>query len=118
MYCSRYYNGISPADIYIVRFVSCVALHAIWTAAVGISTWRRQDTIQGDLDWGSFSLSVLQILAVPMILHGLYDTLLKKDFDVWALAVGAASFAWLVIQVERARGTDEETENGHERAWT
>jgi RsiW-degrading membrane proteinase PrsW (M82 family) len=116
MYCSRYYNGISPADSYIVRFVSCVALHAIWAAAVGITTWRRQATIQGDIDWGTLSLSVLQILAVPMILHGLYDTLLKKDHEIWALAVGAASFAWLVVQVERARATDGEKESSPERA--
>jgi RsiW-degrading membrane proteinase PrsW (M82 family) len=118
MYCARYYNGIAPLDSYVVRFVSCVALHAIWTAAVGITMWRRQETIQGDLDWTSFSLSVLQILAVPMILHGLYDTLLKKDLEVWALAVGAASFAWLVFQVERARGTDAEEKPAHRRAWT
>jgi RsiW-degrading membrane proteinase PrsW (M82 family) len=121
MYSSRYYNGLSPLDIYIVRFVSCVALHAIWTAAVGITMWRRQETIQGDLEWGDYSLSILIILAVPMVLHGLYDTLLKKDFDLLALAVGVASFAWLAFQVERARADDGETRarkrKGTREAW-
>jgi hypothetical protein len=71
--------------------------------------WRRQDTIQGDLDWTTYSLSILQILAVPMILHGLYDTLLKSDLDLWALAAGAATFAWFAFQVEKARASDLET---------
>ena len=68
MYSSRYYNGISPLNMYVVRFVSCVALHAIWSASVGITIWRRQETIQGDLDWTNFALAILQILAVPMVL--------------------------------------------------
>jgi protease PrsW len=106
MYSSRYYNGISPLNMYVIRFVSCVALHAIWSASVGIATWRRQETIQGDLDWTNFALAVIQILAVPMVLHGLYDTLLKKDLDLWALAVGVATFAWFAIQVEMARGSE------------
>ena len=43
------------------------------------------------------------MLAVPMVLHGLYDTLLKKDMNVWALVVAVVSFGWLVVQIERAR---------------
>jgi len=118
MYSSRYYNGISPLDMYIVRFVSCVALHAIWTASVGITLWRRQDTVQGDLDWSTYSLAILQILAIPMILHGLYDTLLKSDLDLWALAVGAASFAWFAYQVEMARASDPEPQGSLSTALT
>jgi RsiW-degrading membrane proteinase PrsW (M82 family) len=110
MYSTRYYNGISPIDMYVVRFVSCVALHAIWSASVGITMWRRQETIQGDIDWTSYCLAILQILAVPMILHGLYDTLLKKELELWALAAGAASVAWFVLQVEMARGSDAEAD--------
>jgi hypothetical protein len=29
MYSGRYYNGVAGADIHYVRFLSCVALHAI-----------------------------------------------------------------------------------------
>ena len=39
-----------------------------------------------------------------MVLHGLYDTLLKKDMNVWALVIALASFAWLAFQIERTRG--------------
>ncbi|MGO9601063.1 MAG: PrsW family glutamic-type intramembrane protease [Isosphaeraceae bacterium] len=118
MYSSRYYNGISPADAYIVRFISCVALHAIWTASVSITLWRRQLTIRGNPEWAAYGLAILQILAVPMILHGLYDTLLKKDMDIWALAAGAATFAWFALQVEMARGTDAAVKPVARTAWS
>ncbi|MBX6312838.1 MAG: PrsW family intramembrane metalloprotease [Isosphaeraceae bacterium] len=116
MYSARYYNGITSGGIYLVRFVSCVALHAIWTAAIGITMWRRQETIQGDREWPDYALAILRILAVPMVLHGLYDTLLKKDLDLWALAVGAASFAWFAWQVEAARTQANEPPKAL-RAW-
>jgi hypothetical protein len=106
MYSADYYNGIGSASIYVVRFVSCVTLHALWTAAVGITLWKCQDQIQGRLEWADLCLPLLRILAVPMVLHGLYDTLLKKDLDVWALAVGVATFAWFAWRIETARGTD------------
>jgi hypothetical protein len=36
-----------------------------------------------------------------MTLHGLYDTLLKKELDVWALFIAIATFTWLAYQIER-----------------
>jgi RsiW-degrading membrane proteinase PrsW (M82 family) len=108
MYSASHYNGVSPAGIYVVRFVSCVALHALWCGSVGITLWRRQGTIQGDVDWTGYSFAVLRILSVPMVLHGLYDTLLKKDMSGYALVVGLLSFAWFVWQVESARGAATE----------
>ena len=107
MYSAHHYNGIGSAQIYVVRFVSCVTLHALWTAAVGVTLWKCQEQIQGHLDWAEFCPPLLRIVAMPMVLHGLYDTLLKKDMDVWALAVGAATFAWLAWTVESTRGTEE-----------
>jgi RsiW-degrading membrane proteinase PrsW (M82 family) len=103
MYSADHYNGVSPAGIYVVRFVSCVALHALWCGSVGITLWRRQETIQEHVDWANYSFAILRILSVPMVLHGLYDTLLKKDMNAYALLVGLASFAWFVWQVESAR---------------
>lgn len=38
-----------------------------------------------------------------MALHGLYDTLLKREHEFRALAVAAIRFGWLAILVERAR---------------
>lgn len=43
-----------------------------------------------------------------LILHGLYDTLLKKDMDGWALLVAGLSFAWLVIVTEWTRSEEQE----------
>jgi RsiW-degrading membrane proteinase PrsW (M82 family) len=103
MYSGSHYNGISGGEIYIVRFVSCVALHAMWAASVGIAIARNLDDYENVSDQGQFAVFLLRMLAVPMVLHGLYDTLLKKDMNVWALVVAVISFGWLVMQVEMAR---------------
>jgi RsiW-degrading membrane proteinase PrsW (M82 family) len=105
MYSARYYNGISGADIYVVRFISCVALHAMWSASVGIAIARNIEAYERVEDAGHFVLFMLRIIAVPMLLHGFYDTLLKKDMNGWALAVALASFGWLAMQIELARAS-------------
>jgi RsiW-degrading membrane proteinase PrsW (M82 family) len=104
MYSSRYYNGFSGIDIYLVRFLSCVALHAMWSGSVGIAIARNVDDYEQVEDSAGFGLFMLRMLAVPMVLHGFYDTLLKKDMNVWALAVALLSFAWFAWQIEYARG--------------
>ncbi len=38
-----------------------------------------------------------------MCLHGLYDTLLKQQYDAAALGVALASFGWLAVQIELAK---------------
>src|SRR5207244_3665732 len=48
MYSSDYYNGIAGFDIYLVRFLSCVALHASWTAAVAVMIWQNQANLEQD----------------------------------------------------------------------
>jgi hypothetical protein len=40
------------------------------------------------------------LLIVPMLLHGLYDTLLKKDHEALALLVAVVSFGWLAWNIE------------------
>jgi RsiW-degrading membrane proteinase PrsW (M82 family) len=107
-YSSDYYNGMLSGDIYWIRFVSCVALHAIWAAAVGFTSWRRQDDLKGNLAWYEFLFAAVRIVAVPMVLHGLYDTLLKRDMEVWAFVSALASFGWLALEMERARRATEE----------
>ena len=103
MYSSRYYNGISGGEIYLVRFVSCVALHAMWAGSVGIAIARRVDEYEGIEDAAGFGLFAVKVMAVPMVLHGFYDTLLKKDMNGWALVVALVSFAWLAWHIELAR---------------
>ncbi|HOD83416.1 MAG: hypothetical protein BWX88_03786 [Planctomycetes bacterium ADurb.Bin126] len=101
LYSSRYYNGLSTGGIYGVRFLSCVALHAIWSAAVGVMLYRRQDLFRTAEGFLGMVAQTIVVIAVPMVLHGLYDTLLKQDYAVWALVAAVASFAWLAWQVER-----------------
>lgn len=101
MYSARYYNGEAALGMYVVRFVSCVAMHAAWAGAAAILMCRRRDYLKGPMDWGDWARALGPALAVPMVLHGLYDTLLKMDMAPWALAVGAASFAYFVWLQER-----------------
>jgi RsiW-degrading membrane proteinase PrsW (M82 family) len=101
-YSSDFYNGNFSGGVYVVRFVSCVAIHAIWAAAAAIMVCRRQKTIQGDVAPLALIPPLIGILAVPMVLHGLYDTLLKKEHEHIAFACAVVSFGWLAYQVERA----------------
>src|SRR5215471_4607562 len=96
------YNGIQTAGIYAVRFISCVALHAIWSGAAAITLFERQDSVQeGNTGFLEFRWRLFKIIAVPMILHGLYDTALKKEMNGLSLLVALFSFCWIALQVER-----------------
>jgi RsiW-degrading membrane proteinase PrsW (M82 family) len=105
-YSADFYNGIHTSGIYLVRFVSCVGLHAIWSASVGLTLYKCQSMIQRADRWHEFIWPILRIVGVAMILHGLYDTLLKKEIFEFALAVAVVSFGWLAWQIESLR--DEE----------
>ncbi len=107
MYSSNYYNGISGPGIYVVRFISCVALHALWTGSVGITLNQRQALIQGEMAWYEFILPLVVIVGVPMVLHGLYDTLLKKEMNALALVVAVISFLFLAFQISRLHTEDD-----------
>lgn len=95
MYSGDFYNGHAGAGIYFVRFFSCVALHAIWTAAVAITLYRRQAEWQYSEEMYEHAFIVLKIIAIPMVLHGLYDTLLKQEYAGYALLTAVASFGYL-----------------------
>lgn len=108
MYSRRHYNGLLGTDIYFVRFMSCVVLHAIWAGAIGVTIYNRQEWLQGAENNWVYSFRVVQIVLIPMILHGLYDTLLKQDHEAWALIVALLSFGWLAFQIERMRRREPE----------
>jgi len=108
MYAGRFYNGIGGSGIYLVRFLSCVALHALWTGSVGITLNQNQSMIQRDMPWYEFIAPVFYIVAIPMILHGLYDTLLKKEMNALALVIAVLSFLFLAFQISRLRSEDDE----------
>ncbi len=106
MYSADYYNGISGGMTYAVRFLSCVALHAIWAGSVGITMFNRQAALDAANTWYNFLFEVVICTAVAMTLHGLYDTFSKKDMEPFAFGVAIVSFAWLAIQVESMRSRD------------
>jgi RsiW-degrading membrane proteinase PrsW (M82 family) len=107
-YAGDYYNGVHGLDIYIVRFISCVALHALWTVSVGITLQQKQGLIQGEMAWHEYIPRLVVIVGIPMVLHGLYDTLLKKDMNAGALAVAVLSFLFLAFQISRLHGADDD----------
>ena len=111
MYSSRYYNGVFEGDIYVVRFVSCVALHAVWAASVGVFLWKHQGLLNDAEGFFGVLVNAMVIVSAPMVLHGAYDTLLKKDMNSWALLVAGVSFLWLVYQIETARRMDPDEED-------
>lgn len=111
LYSAEHYNGVQTFGIYLVRFISCVGLHAIWTAAVALMIWHNQEILGNDMDWAEWGVAVLRVQGVPMILHGLYDTLLKREMNAAALAPAAASFAWLAFLISRSYAADPEPDD-------
>jgi len=101
-YSSDFYNGIQTGSIYVVRFVSCVALHAVWSASSAIFICRRQQEFRDVDSWYEWFIPALKVLAVSMVLHGLYDTLLKRDMEIAAVLAAAASFAWFLWFADRS----------------
>ena len=108
LYSSRYYNGISGPGIYLVRFLSCVALHAIWSGSVAVTLYLQRDLFAAIDTWYDWIAPILLVIGVPMLLHGLYDTCLKRDLNAMALLVAIASFGWLAFLTSRLYGTDDE----------
>lgn len=79
---------------------------------------RRWEVIRRKEEFLAHASSILRVIAVPMALHGLYDTTLKKEMDFYALMTAVAGFAWLAYQVESARGREEGWSKGPDRdAW-
>jgi RsiW-degrading membrane proteinase PrsW (M82 family) len=114
MYSSRYYNGFASPGIYFVRFISCVALHALWSGSVGISVHRRQEMLQQNQAWYEYIFPIFLVIGVPMVLHGLYDTLLKRGETLQngvALGVALLSFGWLAIQIGLGGQQEREEDN-------
>ncbi|MFO0969960.1 MAG: PrsW family glutamic-type intramembrane protease [Gemmataceae bacterium] len=103
MYSADFYNGIASGDIYLVRFVSCVALHGIWTASAALFIHKHRQIIQAQFHWIEYIPRALFLVAIPMVLHGLYDTFLKKEMNGLALVTALVSFGWFAWSIEQAR---------------
>lgn len=102
-YSSDYYNGIHTVEVYLVRFVSCVALHAIWNGFSAVLLWKWRSELDAIDEWYGWFLPLLKIAGVSMVLHGFYDTALKKDHELLALLTAILSFAAFAWLYERTR---------------
>lgn len=91
-YSSDYYNGLTDWWIYLIRFASCVSLHAIWAGAVALLIYRDDQYLEWS--WEASFWFMLKYLLMAMVLHGLYDTLLKKEHEVLAFVTAIGSFLW------------------------
>lgn len=92
MYSGGMYNGLFGPSIYWIRFLSCVGLHSMWAATVAIFMWRGRDEIEAAESGVDFAVVIGKYMFLAMLLHGLYDTLLKADMDLLALLVAISSF--------------------------
>jgi len=117
-YAADRYNGVSEVGSYVVRFVSCVALHAVWSASVGLTIFHCRRVVRrasgavllgAVFHWQELFWPALRVLGVAMVLHGLYDALLTKDQVALALLVALCSFAWLGWQIETYREHGDKT---------
>jgi RsiW-degrading membrane proteinase PrsW (M82 family) len=102
-YSEQFYNGVSELDSYLVRFFSCVALHAIWSASAALSLCANSRSISEPDDKAVFAVTVLKAIAVPAILHGIYDAVLQYHYEIAALVVAMISFGYLACQIEATR---------------
>ncbi len=102
-YSSAHYNGYAGGLIYIVRFASCVSLHAIWSGTVAMLMFRNESRITPTGEEPDMLMFLINYLLAVMILHGLYDTLLKKDMPVGALAIAGISLLWMTILFYKGR---------------
>ena len=102
-YSSSFYNGIDGTSQYLVRFISCVTLHAVWTGAAGIFVYQQRKSI----DETNYFSAIFGVIVPCMLLHGLYDTFLKKDYNLLAMITAVASFALLAKLIEHMRKKEE-----------
>lgn len=102
-YSEQFYNGISTIEMYFVRFASCVALHAIWSASAALSLCAHSRAVVDPQDKAVMAFTILRAIAVPAVLHGIYDVVLQYHYDIAALVVALMSFGWLASQIETTR---------------
>jgi RsiW-degrading membrane proteinase PrsW (M82 family) len=110
-YCRDFHNGVGGLDIYLITFVLSVALQGVWTGCAAIAIHRNQDRLRNTLSKREYVFLVLALLAVPLMLHGLYDALIKMHQPLTALAVGVVSFVVLGLEVRRARQDETAVEH-------
>jgi RsiW-degrading membrane proteinase PrsW (M82 family) len=103
LYSMRYYNGLETGDIYVVRFLSTVALHTMLSGACAIIIQRKQEHLIEDTDPINWIMTLMAIIVMPILMHGLFDALAKKEMMLGALGVAVGSFFWMAWLIRAAR---------------
>ncbi len=96
-YSGEMYNGIAGGDVYMLRFISCVALHALWSGTVGMILYLFRGKMKEMNRWHDTLAFIFMACGIPIILHGLYDTFLFKEMHLGALIVALMSFGFLAL---------------------
>lgn len=78
-----------------------MALHAIWSATAGIAAYEQRSELHRDTNIVDKVATLAKIIAVPMVLHGLYDTLSKRGSSLPALAVAIGSFGYFALRTAK-----------------
>ena len=114
-YSADFYNGILSADIYVVRFVSCVALHAIWSASVAVFIYQQREMVEAAVTPWEWLNAAFTVVIVSTFLHGLYDTMMKKQYVLGGIIVGMVSVGVLGLQIEwlRKKGSKRKLAYGY-----
>jgi hypothetical protein len=97
-YSADFYNGLHGGGVYVVRFITVVALHAVWTGLAALLIWRFQDRVRHLGGWYRVFPLWACTIGPSILLHALYDTAAKKNLAIPTLAAALASFAlffWL-----------------------
>jgi RsiW-degrading membrane proteinase PrsW (M82 family) len=98
LYSQQQYNGSAPVLLYLVRFISCVGIHAMLTGtAAGLVARSNLALTKGF--WPYFR-KLTWIIMPLMILHAAYDTFCSRDFLAGALACELVLFLLFASQVE------------------
>jgi RsiW-degrading membrane proteinase PrsW (M82 family) len=103
LYATRYYNGMEGADVYFVRFLSCVALHVLLSGAAAVMIQRKQEHLMEDTDVFNWLITLMAVIIVPIVMHGLFNALAKHDLAAASLGVAIASFLFLAYLIRNGR---------------
>jgi hypothetical protein len=91
---------LATGQTYLVRYVSCVALHGALCASVALALQARLGWLTASWWSGRPGLALATALAWPILAHALYDVLLQVCQPVLALATAVACLGWLALQLE------------------
>lgn len=105
LYSERFYNGNAPLLTYIMRFVSLVALHAMFTtiACGGLALASKMPGLRTAAAMGQgvewVGLIAVVGLIPAVVLHGIYDATVTMPSPVYALATIGVTVLFFALTI-------------------